>query len=63
MARAAIGELIARNVAAIVRPPKVESHEVQILTAPQIAETLARLEGRALYPIAVTATWYGDAAR
>lgn len=37
LARAANGEIISRNVAALVRPPKVDAGEVQILTAPQIA--------------------------
>jgi integrase len=38
-------EIISRNVAHPVRPPKVESAEVTILNADQIAEVLARLDG------------------
>lgn len=40
LARAANVEVVARNVAAVVRPPKVEALEVQILTASQVADVL-----------------------
>jgi integrase len=61
LARAANVEIISRNVAAVVRPPKVEAAEVQILTGPQIAEVLTRLEGHALQTITKVA--FGSGAR
>jgi integrase len=51
--RAVETEVLSRNVAAAVSPPKVESSEVEILDAEQIAATLQRLEGHPLYPIVV----------
>ena len=43
---------LARNVAAVHPPPKVEEDEIEILSAEQIADVLAELfEGRSLYPI------------
>ena len=42
---------IARNVAAIRKPPKVEEQEIEILTAEQIAEVRAKLAGHTLLPI------------
>jgi integrase len=59
LARAMNGELVSRNVAAIVRPPTVTAHEVQILAAPQITEVFARLEGHALLPIVTVALGTG----
>jgi integrase len=59
LARALNGELVSRNVATIVRPPTVTAHEAQILTAPQITEVFARLEGRALLPIVTVALGTG----
>ena len=38
---------LARNVAAIRKPPKVEEREIEILTAEQIAEVRAKLAGHA----------------
>ena len=46
---------LARNVATIARPPKVEQGEVEILTAEQIALVLEKLQGHQLYPIAALA--------
>ena len=46
---------LARNVATIHAPPKVEEREIEILTAEQIVETMTKLEGHALYPIAALA--------
>lgn len=43
---------LARNVAAVHKPPKVEQTEIEILSPDQVADTLARLEGHALFPIA-----------
>ena len=42
---------LARNVAAVHAPPKVEEDEIEILSAEQIADVLAKLEGHTLYPI------------
>src|SRR5262249_549049 len=52
-------EIISRNVAAVIRPPKVDAAEVAILTAEQMADVLARLEGHALYPVVVLALGTG----
>src|SRR5262245_29637907 len=43
---------LARNVAAIRKPPKVEQEEIQILTADEVAAVLGGLAGHALHPIA-----------
>jgi integrase len=43
---------LTRNVAAVNAVPKVEDTEIEILTAEQITELLAGLEGHALFPIA-----------
>ena len=42
---------LARNVAEIRRPPKVEEIEIEILAPEQIADVLAKLEGHTLFPI------------
>ena len=44
-------EIIVRNAAASVRPPKVEAAEVAILTPEQITDVLARLTDHPLHPI------------
>lgn len=59
LARAARLETIGRNVAAVVKPPKVEAEEVEILTAAQIREVLTKLQGHALYPIVALALGSG----
>jgi integrase len=51
LARAVQLELVARNVASAVSPPKLEAPEVMILTAEQMADMLARLDGHSLHPI------------
>ena len=48
-------ELIARNVASAIAPPKVEDVEVEALKANEIAPVLAALEGHWLEPIAIVA--------
>ena len=53
--RAVENETLHRNVATLVRPPKVESQEVEILAADEIGMVLAKLEGHALHPIATLA--------
>jgi integrase len=45
-------EIISRNVTSAVAPPKVPVEEVEILSAEQIAEVLARIEGHPVHPIA-----------
>jgi integrase len=55
LAQAAATEIITRNVAAIVAPPKVESTEIEILSAGQVADVLKRLEGMPIYPIVAVA--------
>jgi integrase len=52
-------ELVARNVASAVSPPKIEAEEVQILTAEQMAEVLARIAGHPLHPIVALALGTG----
>jgi integrase len=52
--RAVETEVISRNVAAVISPPKVESTEIEILDAAQIADTLRKLEGHPLHALAVT---------
>ena len=48
-------EVLSRNVAAVVPPPKVEATELEILSASQIAEAMTKLRRLALYPIVVLA--------
>jgi integrase len=57
--RAVKAEIVSRNVAHAISPPKVEASEVQALNAPQIGEVLRKLSGRRLYPIAVLALGTG----
>jgi integrase len=52
-------EIVGRNVAHAVRPPKVQSIEVAILIAEQIADVLARLDGHPLHAIAALALGTG----
>jgi integrase len=51
----AVPDMLARNVASLVKPPKVEAEEVKILTQAESSAVLERLEGNALHPIAATA--------
>jgi integrase len=48
-------EVLARNVASIISPPKVEADEIEILTAEQIDLVLTKLEGHPLYAISALA--------
>jgi integrase len=48
--RAVENETLPRNVATIIRPPKVEAQEVEILSADEIGVLLAKLEGHPFYP-------------
>ncbi len=52
-------EIVSRNVAHSVSPPKVEREEVAILTADQIASTLRRIEDHPLHPVAALALGSG----
>jgi len=52
-------EIISRNVADAVPPPKVESSQIEILSAPDIPDVLAKLKGHRLYPIAAFALGTG----
>ena len=51
LAAAVASEMVARNVASAISAPKVEEEEVEILSGPQIADVLAKLNGHALFPI------------
>src|SRR5262245_61169169 len=53
--RAVGTELLARNVAHAISPPKVAATEIEALKADQIAPVLAALEGHRLEPLAVLA--------
>jgi len=57
--RAVETELLARNVAHAVKPPKVEDMEVEALKADQIEPVLTALKGHRLEPIAVLALSVG----
>jgi integrase len=46
---------LARNVAAVHAPPKVEEVEIEILSAEQVADVLAKLEGHTIFPIVALA--------
>ncbi|MDH3909957.1 MAG: site-specific integrase [Rhodospirillales bacterium] len=59
LSHAAAVEIVERNVASIIKPPKAEETSVAILTADQIADTLAQLKGHSLYPIAALAIGTG----
>ncbi|MGE3699286.1 MAG: tyrosine-type recombinase/integrase [Hyphomicrobiaceae bacterium] len=48
-------ELVSRNVASAIRPPRVEQQEIEILSTDQIGLVLDKLQGRQLYPIAALA--------
>jgi integrase len=50
--RAVENGTLARNVAAVRQPPKVEAHEVEVLEPDQIKAVLEALTGHWLHPIA-----------
>jgi integrase len=52
-------ELVGRNVAHAIRPPKVADTEIASLTAEQIGDVLARLDGHPLHPIVALALGTG----
>jgi integrase len=51
--RAVESEVLARNAASVISPPKVEEEEVEILTEDEINVVLDKLVGHPLYEIAV----------
>jgi integrase len=59
LAHAASVEIVPRNVAKLVRAPKLEKKKPVILEAGQIAEALAKLKGLSIYPIAAIALGTG----
>jgi integrase len=59
LVRAVSLEIVSRNVAHVVPPPKVETAEVAILSAGEIANVLAKLEGHPLHAIAALALGTG----
>jgi integrase len=59
IAHAAETELVGRNVVSMVRPPKVDAQEVEILNAEHVDEVLAKLRGHRLQPIVAVALFGG----
>jgi integrase len=59
LARAAKSEIVSRNVASVISPPRVDAAEIKILAADQIGELLARLAGHPLHTIATVAIGTG----
>ena len=57
--RAVENETLPRNVASLIRPPKVEAQEIEILSFHEIGVVLGKLEGHALYPIVALAVATG----
>ncbi len=55
LADAAAIEIVARNVAALVKPPPNQKKEMEILTAEQINDVIAKLEGLDMHTIAIVA--------
>src|SRR5262245_21769244 len=53
--RAVENRTLARNVATIRKPPKVEAKEIEILTPAEIGAVLEALQGHGLHPIACLA--------
>ena len=55
----ALTEIIGRNVASVLRPPKVDAQEIQTLTGSQIASVLTQLGGHPLHSIVAVALGTG----
>jgi integrase len=53
--RSVANEMLPRNVASVIRPPKVETEEVEILTSEHLKEVLGGLGEHPLYPIVALA--------
>ena len=56
---AARHDLVARNVASLISPPRVENSEVAILSADEIRAVLTTLKGCPIYPKAILAIFAG----
>lgn len=56
---AAAIEIVERNVASIIKPPTLQRADVEILTAEEMAETLAKLDGHPFRTIAAFALGTG----
>ena len=50
---------LARNVAEIRRPPRIEAVEIEILAPEEIGHVMAKLEGHALFPLVSLALFTG----
>jgi integrase len=59
LARAAKSEIVSRNVASVISPPRVDAAEIRILAPDQIGELLRRLEWHPLHALAVVAIGTG----
>lgn len=59
LARAAALEIVSRNVASVVPPPKVEVKEVEILSGEQVVSVLGSLRGHRLFPVVALALGTG----
>jgi integrase len=59
LAKAAKSEIVSRNVASVISPPRVDAAEIKILAPDQIGELLRRLEGHPLHALAVVAIGTG----
>lgn len=59
LAHATAIEIVARNIATIIRPPKQERSKPVILTSDQVSETLQKLKGNSIYTVAVVAIGTG----
>ncbi|MCK5623472.1 MAG: site-specific integrase [Alphaproteobacteria bacterium] len=59
LSHAAAVEIVERNVASIITPPRAEQTKVAILTDGQIADMLEKIEGLSLYPIVALAIGTG----
>jgi integrase len=57
--RSVKNETLARNVASVISPPKVEEEEVETLSADEVAVTLHKLQGHDLYSIVAVALGTG----
>ncbi len=59
LAHAAAIEIVERNVASIIKPPKLARTEIEILNAEQLSGALKKLDGHSIYPIAALAIGTG----
>ena len=59
LSRAATAEIVSRNVASAMRPPKVECAEVDILSAQDMSDVLTKIADHAMYPIVALALGTG----